>query len=512
MNEIAYGVKNPLSVFGSLLNFLRYFYLRPFRDNENQDKDEFTRVNLLVNFSFASFVFFGLNLIKWHKAGVFSLTVSIFFTLIITTFVTPIVLRMTGKIRIAANISIAAMFWHFSFLAWQSGGVQSILSTPWFVLLPILAYIFCGKKTGFIWAIIEIAEGVAMMFAVKHGVNLDIITFSPEIMLKNSLVTFIFSILGGYVTVLVMNQVIQSLISRIESTAKEQEDARKRAEAAQVEASGMAEREMEITQMAEEISKKIKSLSTDLMEIGERAKKRVERTEHNMGGTMDSIKSMAGLLAELLSTAEETSVSLRETSANTVEIESRMKFVDEFLNEFNVTMGEIQRNNEAIGDIIEDVDNIASQTNLLALNATIESARAGNAGKGFAVVAGEIKALANQSKTSAERINKTIKESIDNSNRLIVSMPKFIEAMDTINKATKDIFIKIQEQEKTTASMAEKVGISSESSAELTERAQQTAILMRKIVEAFGKIMENTSHILDDVNTLDMVFTRTADA
>lgn len=511
MNEIASTAKSPFSIVASLFNLMRYYYLKPFRNNDNQDKDEFTRVNLLVNFSFASFAFLGLNLIKWYKAGFLSLTVSIFFTLIVTTFVSPLVLRMTGKIMIAANISIAAMFWHFSFLAWQSGGVQSILSTPWFVLVPILAFIFCGTKTGFIWAIIEIVEGLAMMVAAKHGVNLDIITFTPEKMLKNSLVTFIFSILAGYVTVLVMNQVIQSLIVRVESTAKEQEEARKRAEAAQIEASGMAEREMEITQMAEEISKKIKTLSGDLMTIGERAKRRVERTESNMGGTMDSIKSMVGLLSELSTIAESTSVSLRETSANTIEIESRMKFVDEFLNEFNVTMGEIQKNNEAIGDIIEDVDNIASQTNLLALNATIESARAGAAGKGFAVVAGEIKELANQSKSSAERINKTIKESIENSNRLIVSMPRFIESMETINKATKDIFVKIQEQERSTASIAEKVGVSSESSAILTERAEQTTILMRKLVEAFGKIMDNTGSIMDDVTTLDMVFQRTPD-
>ncbi|WP_027360719.1 methyl-accepting chemotaxis protein [Desulforegula conservatrix] len=508
MNEMASATKNPFAFVGLLLNSLRFFYLRPFRDSENQDKDEFTRVNLLVNFSFASFVFFGLNLIKWYKAGVMVLAISLFFTLIVSSFVSPFVLRLTGNIKIAANISIAAMFWHFSFLAWQTGGVQSILSVPWFVLLPILAFIFCGTKTGFIWAIIEIVEGIAMFIAAKHGVNLNIITFPPEIMMKNVLVTFIFSVLAGFVTVLVMNKVIQALVTRVESTGKEQEEARKRAEAAQIEASAMAEREMEVTQMAEEISKRIKELSIDLIAIGERAKKRVERTESKMGGTMDSIRDMGSLLADLSAIAASTSSSLRETSSNTIEIENKMKYVDEFLHEFNVTMGEIQKNNEAIGDIIEDVDNIASQTNLLALNATIESARAGAAGKGFAVVASEIKDLANQSKASAERINKTIKESIENSSRLIISMPKFIEAMETINKATKDIFETIQHQERSTSSIAEKVGLSSENSSELTERAEQTAILMKKLVEAFGKIMSNTSNILEDVTTLDMVFQR----
>ncbi|WP_443026893.1 methyl-accepting chemotaxis protein [Sphingomonas sp. LB2R24] len=51
---------------------------------------------------------------------------------------------------------------------------------------------------------------------------------------------------------------------------------------------------------------------------------------------------------------------------------------------------------------------IAGRTNLLALNATIEAARSGDAGRGFAVVAQEVKALADQARTSSASFREQI--------------------------------------------------------------------------------------------------------
>ena len=68
-------------------------------------------------------------------------------------------------------------------------------------------------------------------------------------------------------------------------------------------------------------------------------------------------------------------------------------------------MGRISEASHKIGNIISEIENIASETNMLSLNASIEAARAGEAGRGFAVVADEIGGLASQTSSTVSNIN-----------------------------------------------------------------------------------------------------------
>lgn len=89
------------------------------------------------------------------------------------------------------------------------------------------------------------------------------------------------------------------------------------------------------------------------------------------------------------------------------------------------------RTNESVLEIrtaTQMISNITSQTNLLALNASIEAARAGEHGKGFAVVAEEIRALAEQSRESAEQINETVNKLINNSRDTVAATEQIFEA------------------------------------------------------------------------------------
>jgi methyl-accepting chemotaxis protein len=83
-----------------------------------------------------------------------------------------------------------------------------------------------------------------------------------------------------------------------------------------------------------------------------------------------------------------------------------------------------------IGEIVGQINAIASQTNLLALNATIEAARAGEAGKGFAVVAAEVKALADQAGQAADGIGTRITDLRSRMSGIVTSMQNSASVVD----------------------------------------------------------------------------------
>lgn len=109
-------------------------------------------------------------------------------------------------------------------------------------------------------------------------------------------------------------------------------------------------------------------------------------------------------------------------------------------------MSRISEASHKIGNIISEIENIASETNMLSLNASIEAARAGEAGRGFSVVADQIRQLAEQSSKSAvdtrALIEGTMKE-VENGNkvaeRAVSSLAIVVEGIRKVAESSKEL-------------------------------------------------------------------------
>ncbi len=171
-----------------------------------------------------------------------------------------------------------------------------------------------------------------------------------------------------------------------------------------------------------------------------------------------SIKEVAKNVDALSLTAEETSSSMNEMDVSIDQVQSNAnetaRLSEEVARDAEMgaeailkTIGEIYRIKEssqeavsvisnlgsridAIGQILNVIDDVAEQTNLLALNAAIIAAQAGEHGKGFAVVADEIKDLAERAGASTKEIADLIKTIQSESRNAIQAVERGAQNVD----------------------------------------------------------------------------------
>ena len=99
-------------------------------------------------------------------------------------------------------------------------------------------------------------------------------------------------------------------------------------------------------------------------------------------------------------------------------------------------MSKLQEKSRRIHVITEVINEIAARTNLLALNAAIEAARAGEHGRGFAVVAGEVRQLAQRTKSATDDIGVMVREINEEAERAAAGMAA---VTGKVNEATNNV-------------------------------------------------------------------------
>ncbi|WP_147820561.1 methyl-accepting chemotaxis protein [Salidesulfovibrio onnuriiensis] len=200
-----------------------------------------------------------------------------------------------------------------------------------------------------------------------------------------------------------------------------------------------------------------------------------------MNATVLEVARNAGDAAQQADQSRTKAMEGSELVSETVEA---MAALQELTMELRKNMHKLGAQSEAIGEVMNVINDIADQTNLLALNAAIEAARAGEAGRGFAVVADEVRKLAEKTMGATKEVGDNI-QGIQHLAKLNVQgMDKAVEAINNATDISND---------------------SGDKLTEIVEMAQGAAAQVQSIAAAAEEqsaASEQITRSVDEINTI----------
>lgn len=316
-----------------------------------------------------------------------------------------------------------------------------------------------------------------------------------------------FSGTGGVYAVLI--KMVSNLKEKIaESDAKSQEAAQE-AEAARKatilaeEATQKAERAkaegmLQAAQKLESVVEIVTSASEQLSAQIEQSSRGTEEQTSRIGETATAMEEMNATVMEVAknasnaaSTAEQARVKAEEGSNVVSQVVQGIEQVQHQSEEMKNDMGNLGKQAEGIGQILNVISDIADQTNLLALNAAIEAARAGEAGRGFAVVADEVRKLAEKTMTATKEVGSAIRGIQDGTKKNIDNVERSGKRIEEVTKLANN---------------------SGDSLREIVSLAEVTTDQVRSIATASEEQSSASEEINRSIEDVNRVSIETADA
>jgi len=247
------------------------------------------------------------------------------------------------------------------------------------------------------------------------------------------------------------------------------------------------------TRSVEDASKSVNQIAKNAGMVSENAQKSSEGIEQMSKAMQDMSAAVEEITSSMESVSSQANNAKDSARTGAVLAENVNKDMMEITTQAGATyevIKDIEKQMTDIGKIIVLIRDLASQTNLLALNAAIEAARAGEHGRGFAVVASEVKSLAQESRSSAEKIEEMITQ-------LNIATKKAADGMEGAQVLVKkgvteaqqalEAFRTIQKAAETVANSAGEVAAATEEQAATTEEITASVHEVANLIERTAK-------------------------
>ncbi len=258
--------------------------------------------------------------------------------------------------------------------------------------------------------------------------------------------------------------------------------------------------------LAQKLQQEIRLLShsgSDMLEAVSEASNITESTAdsvNNTAATVKELKKTADISSEqarhvakvsdqTLQVLHENEQAIDETIQGMHHIQGDMKIISQ-------SIAQLNEHSQAIGVIIDTVNELAEQSHLLAVNAAIEAAKAGDQGKGFAVVAQEVRSLADQSKQATVQVRNILHD-------IQQAMRSAVHAAEQGTQTVANGVIQSSQTNQSIRSLAKEISNVVQAANQIAHSSQQQLIGVEQVATAMIQIKDATQQQVDHMRQIE---------